>query len=876
MSRFSPPPPTPLRTVLRTLWRASRQRAKARTENQKKIIGQVKKKAPGRTISGPGLSSLLAFLGAVFLHLCFAWVATSTAQEPARIDVEARQIALDRDCWANLEELCRREAIYNTEKAEMDSGTRQHNAARLKYLTQTLRQYNQAKDYFLTQILNRVGSKTDQRTKLRKALETRYAEEGKKAFVLVDNRIAEQLKTSRVLPAPAVPLLALFFLLWLSTLICQGEGLELDIQRRRHPMWEWLLSHPVRPAHVFYAELLSPLMANPIYYTAPVFLWFLLGSVHGFFGGLAAALLAGIPLAVSCSAAYKALEYSAMLRLSLRSRGAALGILSWVGYLAMIIPFILMQIRKEGTFFAYVAEHLGPWVPSFPIRALLVGWTDTTNLAATILSWWILAGALGLFSILACSRLTENGLQTRGTNAPKPSRKSALGVFLGRDPLRHKELLWLRRDRGAIVQIVLIPLTVAFSQLAGFSGFLGQLSVSWTMLCGLGIICGTYFLTVIGPRSLSSEGNALWMPLTWPCGLEALLKAKARLWSQISNVIVGLILLTAVFLFPAEIWKIAAVALGWLLFSETLAMKSVSLVTPPSSSGEAEPPNRAAYWFSMLGTLSFGAGVLTGTWHVAIIGIVFSSLMSAAMWQRLKARLPYLFDPWSLRPVPSPSLLEVTIGIAVFMEVIGVAIVLSKVLGTASAQWLTYTLAYGIVGFLTLLGMQKYLTGQGVHLRDIALWRGERRTLGLGSASAAALLLGAVLAGLAAVYVYILQRSSLSSSLNASEGLSVPQNLQLIWFFILVALLAPLSEEYLFRGLLYRSLESSLGGWRAIFLSAAIFAVIHPPPSWFPVLLVGIASAWLFRASRHLVPSILLHVCYNSLVLVTHLWQQGS
>jgi hypothetical protein len=66
-------------------------------------------------------------------------------------------------------------------------------------------------------------------------------------------------------------LATLVLLAWLIMLIFQGEGLELDIQRRRHPNWDWLFSHPVRPGAVFLAEMLSPMAANPIYATGPLF-----------------------------------------------------------------------------------------------------------------------------------------------------------------------------------------------------------------------------------------------------------------------------------------------------------------------------------------------------------------------------------------------------------------------------------------------------------------------------------------------------------------------------------------------------------------------------------------------------------------------------
>ena len=111
----------------------------------------------------------------------------------------------------------------------------------------------------------------------------------------------------------------------------------------------------------------------------------------------------------------------------------------------------------------------------------------------------------------------------------------------GKDPLYRKEMLWFLRDRGAIVQVILIPLTVASFQLFNMRGLLVHASDAWNYLCGAGILFGTYFLLILGPKSLSSEGAALWISLTWPRGLESLLKAKAWLWSLISTGLVMLV-----------------------------------------------------------------------------------------------------------------------------------------------------------------------------------------------------------------------------------------------------------------------------------------------------------------------------------------------
>jgi hypothetical protein len=120
------------------------------------------------------------------------------------------------------------------------------------------------------------------------------------------------------------------------------------------------------------------------------------------------------------------------------------------------------------------------------------------------------------------------------------------------EPLYRKEFLWFIRDRSAIVQTILIPLTVASVQVFNFRGILSHAQGAWNYLCGVGILFGTYFLWILGPKSLSSEGSALWIALTWPRGLESLLKVKAWLWSLISSVLVALVLCYAAFLFPGD------------------------------------------------------------------------------------------------------------------------------------------------------------------------------------------------------------------------------------------------------------------------------------------------------------------------------------
>src|SRR5882757_7958071 len=63
-----------------------------------------------------------------------------------------------------------------------------------------------------------------------------------------------------------------------------------------------------------------------------------------------------------------------------------------------------------------------------------------------------------------------------------PGARGRSRAGLSRRPLRRKELLWLLRDKGAIVQVILIPLTVAATQAFNFRGLYDLTTGSWNAL----------------------------------------------------------------------------------------------------------------------------------------------------------------------------------------------------------------------------------------------------------------------------------------------------------------------------------------------------------------------------------------------------------
>ena len=85
--------------------------------------------------------------------------------------------------------------------------------------------------------------------------------------------------------------------------------------------------------------------------------------------------------------------------------------------------------------------------------------------------------------------------------------------------------------------------------------------------------------------------------------------------------------------------------------------------------------------------------------------------------------------------------------------------------------------------------------------------------------------------------------------------------------FVLAVLFAPVAEETLFRGVLFKALDREWRGWRAVAGSALFFAVYHPVLAWLPVGALGVCCALLFRRTGSLAPAVALHMAYNAVVI---------
>ena len=87
---------------------------------------------------------------------------------------------------------------------------------------------------------------------------------------------------------------------------------------------------------------------------------------------------------------------------------------------------------------------------------------------------------------------------------------------------------------------------------------------------------------------------------------------------------------------------------------------------------------------------------------------------------------------------------------------------------------------------------------------------------------------------------------------------------------LMLCIIAPIAEEYLFRGLMMRKmLKWNISPWYAIIGSSIMFGLIHLNPAQIPgPIILGIVMAWMCYRTKSLIPGIIIHITNNTLCLI--------
>ena len=90
--------------------------------------------------------------------------------------------------------------------------------------------------------------------------------------------------------------------------------------------------------------------------------------------------------------------------------------------------------------------------------------------------------------------------------------------------------------------------------------------------------------------------------------------------------------------------------------------------------------------------------------------------------------------------------------------------------------------------------------------------------------------------------------------------------------YFVIGLLAPLTEEMVFRGAVLRSLlQWKQNPWVGIVISAILFALIHMNPVQMPhAFLVGLLLGWMYYRTDSIIPGVVYHWVNNTVAYVMY------
>lgn len=91
---------------------------------------------------------------------------------------------------------------------------------------------------------------------------------------------------------------------------------------------------------------------------------------------------------------------------------------------------------------------------------------------------------------------------------------------------------------------------------------------------------------------------------------------------------------------------------------------------------------------------------------------------------------------------------------------------------------------------------------------------------------------------------------------------------------IVAVFLAPLAEEFIFRGFLFTKFQTKLSVWVSMIISSILFGAIHFSISSITTFLFGLSLCIVFYKTKNLAIPILLHVLNNAIVSITSIYSK--
>jgi membrane protease YdiL (CAAX protease family) len=521
-----------------------------------------------------------------------------------------------------------------------------------------------------------------------------------------------------------------------------------------------------------------------------------------------------------------------------------LGALYAVAFTEQVPPGVVRSAAAAGVVTAWTPFGLAVRVATSPAFALAAA-------ATAALGVW---GAVALVARMLSGRAVPGeSLAVRGRAPARSSTRWPPG-------LAGKDLRLLLRDRTYFVRTLVAPLAapalIAWMQ---WQRHPGPLRPAFAVALALG--AGALLAMNGGLTTVTAEQDALWLLFALPRPLDAVLRAKSRVWSAVVTAVAAIVL-AALWrpgtLDPDEIARPLVGLAGLPLLVTIVAGVAAQRTDPYADEGHRVDP--VVGLLAMLVGGTFIALVCFFDLRVQVTALILLAFLARAVWIQAAESLPYLLDPVAAPP-RRLSLGDGLVGALVFFATQLVATLGAHLAGLGPGA--TLVVAYA-VGSLCAGGLAAYVFLR-VQVPGAAAEAGLAAGRSLGRALLAGALLGAGTGVLGHLYVRALD--ALPALRFLREAAPPPPGPG--WALAVVGVgLAPFAEELLFRGMILAPMRRSLPAGTAIVASALLFALVHPGVAFPPVFALGLAAGVAFTRTGWLWAAVATHAAYNAVLLL--------
>ncbi|HEV8003041.1 MAG TPA: type II CAAX endopeptidase family protein, partial [Planctomycetaceae bacterium] len=650
--------------------------------------------------------------------------------------------------------------------------------------------------------------------------------------------------------------------------VCLTIGVMSRSLSQTDPSLAWLFQFPISRHVLYVSKLAEYAISNLIGPLAVLLSAMLLWGFGASFGiGLVLSVAFGVASAVSVGAICLTLEMLLSQRCRRKVRGACISSAAAVASCGLMFAAFLSNASPTTRLFLGMSDNM----PNFAFWNPLSLGVGTVQMSQGIGPlWWItpalIAVASAVCAVVLATSLTARGLASANDSVPLAARRASIepaaeGWGSG---LVWKELLQVRRQPEFLAQVFSAPIVIGFLlYIRNPDQFLKVTASDIGGLCASAFAAASYLLIIAGTSVLRTELRTLWFLQCQPRSLADSFRTKARIWGVISMA-VGTTLLVGLAIFQpgqlgaiakrapfiiVDLWLIAEISFGLLalgstvLNETTVQFKRLQWVVPMLICGQCGATiYRGAFWEQL--TL------------LAVLGV-----LSMAVRQRQLTDLAWLSEPVENPPVRF-DVMDALLALLAFLALRDAAsgLLNQTVANVPLALGGGYIIAAVALWLITTIWMKR--TGRQIAVPRMSGSKFRPVALGLAATCAVGLL-----------WVGVLRHSN--DAAMAQTNMKVPTTIGPgtagNWVFLATLVLAaPIFEEWLFRGLLYRSLRRSWGLVTSVAISALLFTAIHPMASSVAVLGLGVATALVLERTGRLWPSMLVHIGYNTFIVA--LW----